>query len=64
MKAYYLIDTNIWRIIQINSTMNKGDVAAKNQGYMHSNSTLRWYEDDEIRHLPLDWTLTPETLGD
>jgi len=65
MKAYYLIDTNNWRLIQINSTMDKSDIDAKNQGYMHSQSSLRWYLADEIKHLPLEWTKqTPEALGD
>jgi hypothetical protein len=44
--------------------MDKGDINAKNQGCMHSQSPLRWYEAEDIKHLPLDWTTTPESLGD
>jgi hypothetical protein len=45
--------------------MDKSDIDAKNQGYMHSQSSLRWYLADEIKHLPLEWTKqTPEALGD
>ena len=64
MSTYYLVDTNNWRIVQINSTMDKSDNNAKNQGYMHSQSPLRWYEAEDIKHLPLEWTTTPESLGD
>jgi hypothetical protein len=56
MKTYYLIDTSTWKIIQTNSTMSDSDIDAKNQGYMFSNSSLKWYKSEETKFLPIIWS--------
>lgn len=54
--TYYLIDTLNWRCIETSVVLAESDVAAKNAGYMLSNSTLRWYRGDALTHLPIKWT--------
>jgi hypothetical protein len=56
MKTYYLIDTSTWKIIQTNSTMSDSDIDAKNQGYLFSNSPLKWYKSEETKFLPIIWS--------
>lgn len=53
---YYLIDTADWRCVEISVVLSESDVAAKNTGYMLSNSSLRWYIGDALTHLPIKWT--------
>ena len=54
--VYYLINTSSWTCLETNTLMSERDVSAKNAGYMHANSSLRWYHSNELTHLPIAWT--------
>jgi hypothetical protein len=60
-KIYYLIDTSNWICAETSSVMSESDVAAKNAGYMHNNSSLRWYAREELerssKSLPIVWEI-------
>ena len=49
----------------MSTVMSDSDVAAKNAGYMHNNSSLRWYVREELEQSPgfgrsIKWTLIKE----
>lgn len=64
-KIYYLINTDNWSCSEMSAVMSDSDVAAKNAGYMHNNSSLRWYAREELEQSPgfgrsIKWTLIKE----
>lgn len=54
--TYYLIDTSNWTLRESSGILSQADADAKNAGYMHSNSPLRWYHGDMLKSLPIKWT--------
>ena len=54
---YYLVNTSTWKVIETSKTMSISDANAKNQGYLHSNSPLKWFSSKEIELLPIVWSV-------
>lgn len=53
-KIYYLIDTNNWKIVMTSVVVDYKIAAAKNTGYMLSNSALRWLGHEELERIKPD----------
>jgi hypothetical protein len=54
---YYLIDTSTWKVVETSKNLGVSDANAKNQGYLHSNSPLKWFSSKEIELLPIVWSV-------
>lgn len=53
-KIYYLIDTNTWKVVMTSDVVDSRIASGKNNGYMLSNSALRWFGHDELKRIKPD----------